>query len=245
MYYYSTLSSFLVTIFTKIVHFIFNILYMPKNQLFIERGKRLQLLRKEYIGITLPTKFANTIGVPHSNYSIMEGGERDISGKVLEYVSKQYSEVNLNWLLFGNGEMLLEKTNSIAPITNVCFVNIPAFAGRGTIEVVETKTFGYVKGIKGECYGLQVEGMSMQPTLCEGDFVLCNPVNTKTDLAHNKVYVVAEKGKEVRVKRLYFDLKGKPWLHSDNSLFSPEPLDSDVEKEVRFYRVIHRVSQVE
>ena len=76
--------------------------------------ERLRLLR-ETIGVT-QGDFAKTIGVAPSFISGIERNKKDLSRDLLEKILKNYN-VNLNWLLTGEGEMFL--SNQEKPLVPV------------------------------------------------------------------------------------------------------------------------------
>ncbi len=69
-----------------------------------EQGARLKKLIKELKINQLG--FAKDLGVAQSNISKMMNGERQISIEVLSRISNRYN-VNLHWLITGNGNMFL------------------------------------------------------------------------------------------------------------------------------------------
>lgn len=72
----------------------------------IEQGRRLALLLKS-LKIT-QVSLAQQIGVSQTFVNKMLKGEKGISGRVINELSTGFKEVNLKWLLHGEGEMFFE-----------------------------------------------------------------------------------------------------------------------------------------
>lgn len=53
------------------------------------------------------SSFAKSLGMTQPNISRMTSGEGKISMEVLNGITKTYTDVNLHWLLTGNGHMFL------------------------------------------------------------------------------------------------------------------------------------------
>lgn len=75
----------------------------------------------------------------------MVGGSRNISRRVLHFITKNYPDVNVHWILTGKGEMFLEK-KEVEPVpvdgllTGVMEERPPAYEkGEGRLEWLERK----------------------------------------------------------------------------------------------------------
>ncbi len=223
---------------------------MSDNQEYIERGKRLKKLRQDFFCIKTASEFADLTGVPQSNYSKVEGGGRDIPNKVLEFISKQYSEVNLGWLLFGIDNMINSNLNgrdlvsTDDPERNLQFLNIAAHAGIAvSTGEPEQSTWIHIPGLtkKENQYGLLVEGNSMIPALLKGDFVICELIlNAHEEFKNGEIYVVVLQDR-ILVKRIFI-VEGRFQLYSDNPIFKPE--FADVEDIIKLYIVTFRVTKL-
>lgn len=72
------------------------------------QGIRLTLLRDK-IGLN-QKDFAREIHVKQPHLSEMERGIKSVSQKTLQNIGERYSTVNISWLLTGEGEMFLQKS---------------------------------------------------------------------------------------------------------------------------------------
>lgn len=71
-----------------------------------EQGARLERLM-ESLNIT-QTSLAQTIGISQGYVSQLAAGKRNISRRVLHFITNNYPLVNVRWLLTGEGEMFLD-----------------------------------------------------------------------------------------------------------------------------------------
>ena len=111
-----------------------------------------------------------------------------------KFIAK-YSEVNLDWLIVGEGGMI----KAPATLTSDPSVGIPlipdhAMAGilQGDISVMELECERYVvPAFRGADFLIPVKGSSMYPKYSSGDIVACKKIPL-TDLFFqwNKVYVL-------------------------------------------------------
>jgi SOS-response transcriptional repressor LexA len=152
--------------------------------------KQRILLFADTLGIS-KRKFYENIGVSRGTLESTSGITEDVMAK---FIAK-YSEINLSWLLVGEGEMLKSK----ATLTNIPDNGIPlipdqAMAGilQGDISVMELECERYVvPAFRGADFLIPVKGSSMYPKYSSGDIVACKKIPL-TDLFFqwNKVYVL-------------------------------------------------------
>lgn len=77
----------------------------------------------------------------------------------------------------------------------------------------------------------RVRGMNMEPVLYDGDIVLVNLDESDPErIMDGKIYAIRY-GDELRVKRLFRKLDGSLILHSENPIYKPEEVASDVANE--------------
>lgn len=136
-----------------------------------------------------------TRGVLDQNTGISE----DNIAKFLAY----YPQVNPDWLLSGNGNMLRTDIN------NVCESKVPYIAKKdkdgiplipasamagvftGDIQVLEHECDRYIVPVfRGADFLISVKGSSMYPKYNSGDIVACKKLPLDTFFQWNKVYVL-------------------------------------------------------
>ena len=133
----------------------------------------------------------------------------NISSDKIEIIISVYSDIDLNWLITGNGEMLkvtgdrglyIDEQNSeiITKEAQSCvgipLIPIDAMAGFaiGTGDSVMTYDCDHyvIPNMLNADFLIQVKGQSMEPKYLSGDIVACKKLNLDTFFQWNKVYVL-------------------------------------------------------
>lgn len=100
----------------------------------IDQSIRLKKLIK-MLGLN-QTLFAQSLGMTQPNISRMVSGDGKISLEVLNRIIDTYKNINLHWLLTGEGEMYTH----IVPPENIREVNeISVYKGKGRLEDLEER----------------------------------------------------------------------------------------------------------
>jgi len=208
------------------------------------------------LGLNL-TDFSRKTGIPYPTMQDYIAGKRMPGGENLQKISMQLN-VNINWLLTGEGEPFLNKHKE--PTLNEekpnydDFVFIPMVAGKisaggglipdNTIELRLAFRKDWVKrhGNPRHMSLIRVSGDSMEPTLYSGDIVLVD---------HNKNYIDPNGGiyaialdDSILIKRLQVIYPSKK-VHviSDNPKY--EKLEVDIENIVINGKVIWFAREIE
>lgn len=195
--------------------------------------------------------------LPQSLSEILKG-RRDAT---IELVRKAVEVYGFNpvYLFSGEGTMFMtgEENRGFRLLTvvtdesndeRIVHVPVPAQAGYAG-EVLDQEFFGELptytlpdyKYKSGTHRSFDVQGDSMEPTLFEGDKVICNfvdPSNWDAALKDNYVYVVVTRG-DVVVKRLFNHLGEKPRsleLRSDNEFYEPYQVEVGDVREIWYVR---------
>ncbi len=137
---------------------------------------------------------------------LRNGETKDASSGVLEPFCKHYRQVNPNWLLTGEGSMLLDSaaTEDDVPTARVASRNtrgaVPFYgdlhvsAGQSDISTLieNMKPTGFIKfpGMPQSIAAFPVVGCSMEPDIMPGDFIAIAPVDRWEVLDPDKVYMV-------------------------------------------------------
>jgi phage repressor protein C with HTH and peptisase S24 domain len=171
-------------------------------------------------------------GISESTLSRILNGNTEKLGFKNASLLANYFNIELEWLRFGEGEML-KKTEKNDKITHVAtqstegipLIPINAMAGFGTgmQTILEFECERYVVPLfRGAQFLIDVKGSSMQPKYNSGDIVACKKLPlTDIFFQWNKVYVLdTEQG--ALIKRI---CKGKDGEHitlvSDNKKYEP------------------------
>jgi transcriptional regulator with XRE-family HTH domain len=100
----------------------------------IDQSIRLKKLIK-MLGLN-QTLFAQSLGMTQPNISRMVSGDGKISLEVLNRITDIYKNVNLHWLLTGEGTMFTH----VIPTEPMREVNeIPVYKGKGRLEDLEER----------------------------------------------------------------------------------------------------------
>jgi transcriptional regulator with XRE-family HTH domain len=84
------------------------------------------------------SKFAKQLGMTQPNISRMVTGESRISTEILNRIILAHKNVNLHWLLTGDGEMFMESTQEkSSPMNTPSKNNI--ITGKGRLEELEER----------------------------------------------------------------------------------------------------------
>jgi phage repressor protein C with HTH and peptisase S24 domain len=153
---------------------------MDKNLTIKERI--LTFIEKK--GIT-KSHFFDITGISASNFKGVNL-KSQIGGDALVRILTEYPDVNPQWLILGDGDMLLSSECSKKKIINTTDVNIgiplipfDAMAGALTGEQValnyECERY-VVPAFRNADFLMRITGISMQPTYLSGDIVACKRV---------------------------------------------------------------------
>lgn len=194
--------------------------------------------------------------LPQSLSEILKG-RRDVT---IELLRKAIEEFNINpmYVFTGEGTMFHTGDNSsgfrlLTVVTDaqnderIVHVPVPAQAGYAGEELdprffeeLPTYTLPDYKYRVGTHRSFDVAGDSMEPTLFEGDKVVCSylePGLWENSLKDNYVYVVVTRG-DVLVKRVFNKIKSQRCLelHSDNDFYQPYRIAAGDVREIWYVR---------
>lgn len=212
----------------------------------MELSDRLKIAR-ESTGKT-QKEMAHAIDVSLTAVQSYESGRQVPGGRVLEALALMGFDTN--WLLTGEGEMKRGETvypcaGKIKTAGAVCepgegFVQIPRYevgasAGGGAVihseQIVDHLSFksDWVRNALGvpvkDLALINVLGDSMEPTLSDGDLILID-MSTRR-VKDNAVYVLQLNG-SLLVKRIQRKLDGSVLVRSDNTIYEPETVNSEM-----------------
>lgn len=116
----------------------------------------------------------------------------------LDSIHRAFPDLNIDWLVYGAGNMLNNNSTPVAkpaaePQTGIPLIPISAMAGFGTgdMQVLEYECERFVIPTFHEAeFLIQVKGSSMYPKYSSGDIVACKKLPVDTFFQWNKVYVL-------------------------------------------------------
>lgn len=211
-------------------------------------SERLKQIR-DYFNLN-QNDFAESLGLKQGSYSDIERGRRKgLSQAIIEGIAKSYNQINIDWLLTGEGEMLKKKYS----IPNATIIENPSFimvsvvsqyaaagylSGYADEEYIETLPkipFFVDHDPKGKYMGFEVRGDSMDDdstnSIIEGDTLICREIKPELwcDKLHIRKYffVIAHKTEGILVKQItsHNPETGDITIHSLNSFYPDQILN--------------------
>ena len=126
----------------------------------------------------------------------------------IDKISKSYPELNTNWLLTGEGGMLLDSIDSVPQksFTNgVPYYNVDFIGGFDIVLNDQTAKPEYLIDFKkyneATCW-CNVTGHSMEPEITHGDIIALKKIEDKSFLPLGEVYAIVTKNGMRTIKRL-------------------------------------------
>lgn len=228
------------------------------TQRFLKSVNHLKSLKK----VKSTRQFALSIDLHPQCMSDISTGKRPVNNEILSKTIEKYS-INPSYLFLGHGAILMngESGNISEPILTVVtdkdgvekivYVPIAAQAGYGgqlhdPIYVQDLPTFSLPDNrfAHGSYRCFDVAGDSMEPTLYNGDKVVCNFIEKENwfhGIREKYVYVIIQRD-SVLIKRVANNLKTKGTLTliSDNSFW--DPVDLELKDIVEVWQVAVKIS---
>ena len=137
---------------------------------------RLKQLR-EALGMN-KNQLAVKLGIDNGNISRYESGKVKPNSDFYELLIRKFDNINLTWLISGEGEMFLQKSVTIdkakvrsVPIYSLVYAGSPA-SQWDTDKAKEYMQLPSLTKYK-EAFGLIVKGDSMSPYINQGDVLIC------------------------------------------------------------------------
>lgn len=153
--------------------------------------------------------FVRSIGMSGAYVAAMRRG---ISPRTIKKIKAVYPDLNTEWLIYGNGNMLLDSYDASAVVPKqtkrqyeVPLLPMAAFAGNlqlwnQGVRPEDCRTI--ISPIPGAEFALQVKGDSMEPKIHEGSTLLISRINEKAFIPWGTPMVI-DTVNGVLVKNLY------------------------------------------
>ncbi len=205
---------------------------------FLQCYERLKELNKVRSG----RQFAMSLGYLPQSFSEILKGRRDVTIELLRKAVEVY-EFNPDFILNGKGGLFIGEakhaSSRVLTITvdddgeeKITHVPVKAQAGYATemlepefVQELPTYTLPDYSFKVGTHRSFDVAGDSMEPSLCDGDTIICSFIDHfqwESSIKNNHVYVIVTTG-DVLVKRVQNNLRRHRHLelHSDNEFYLP------------------------
>ncbi len=193
----------------------------------------------EFKGIPKET-FYSKIGMTSASF---RGNARKtpLNSTAIENILSEVPDINLRWLITGEGEMLKLGKLTDRPTTaiqqtstqlGVPLVSIEAAAGFGSrsfcINENDIQERYFVPDFNGIDFMIRVKGSSMYPKYSSGDIIACRILHDSKFIQWNKCHVVATKEQGILVKRLKKGTTENCLIAiSDNKEYDPFEIPTD------------------
>ena len=182
-----------------------------------ERQKRLnevyEYLRR-YFGIHTKTGFAESVHYGRTSMSAaMNGDEKYLTDNLFENICKSYPNVfNLDYLLSGEGELLLEDQLNQPAIYEIVqehqgppYYNVDFVGGFDLMENDQTVNPDYYINCRPyndcDCW-CNVHGNSMYPTIASGDIIAMKRIHDFSYLINGEIYAIVTNNGLRTIKRV-------------------------------------------
>jgi phage repressor protein C with HTH and peptisase S24 domain len=213
-----------------------------KNNIVTQRFVKCHNILKEENQVRSSRQFALSLEYLPQSLSEILKGRRDVTIELLRKAVKKY-KINPVYIFTGEGPMFMSEEGDdnfrvLSIVTNsedderIVHVPVPAQAGYASdmsdptfIQELPTFSLPDYKYKVGTHRAFDVSGDSMEPTLFEGDKVVCSylePTLWETSIKDSYVYVIVTRA-DVLVKRVQNHLKDSQYLElsSDNRYYEP------------------------
>lgn len=184
------------------------------------KDRLIKYLEYKHIG---RNKFEKTAGISTGYISNLKSSP---SSTILVKILKAAPDLNPDWLLYGHGNMLL--SDEPAPSGGYpYYMDLPVSAGQieqypSILRESATGTIN-IPQAKGAEFFFPVIGMSMQPTINEGEIIGVTHISSYETANADRVYMIITRDNERMIKRIlqYDPQKGTLLLGSDNPSYPP------------------------
>jgi phage repressor protein C with HTH and peptisase S24 domain len=156
-------------------------------------------------------KFENAIGKSEGYLSVAIKRNSSIGSDVLLEIRTMFPELNIDWLISGEGQMLRTKQEMEKALVVETRPRIPLNAAAGTISVAlsgvtadECEEMPVVSAFSNYNYTLIVKGDSMEPEMHSGDEIACLHVTNSHFIQWGR-YHALDTSQGIVVKRVYDD----------------------------------------
>lgn len=190
----------------------------------MKAGEKIKKIR-EVLGLT-QQELANLLDMDITTIQRWEGNHVGLREKSIN-ILKEKLNINPVWLKTGEGDMFI-RIEPNATLVELDALPVVAKVGAGFPQSVgdfdvlyHVPVPKYLSHKYKNCFAVEVHGDSMEPTLEQGDIVVCKPVQDITIIPGNKIVVVADETGELIIKRLKRDKDGNIILTSDNLSYEP------------------------
>lgn len=167
------------------------------------KGRLLEYLKAKRIS---QTEFTRNIGVSSTYIGAMRKG---IPADKLRIIGRQYPDLNREWLLYGDGEMLIDPDHQqpghLGKEYETLLLPVEAYAGNlqaWSRGVTERECRHIISPVSGADFAIPIKGDSMEPQFHDGSTLLIKKINDRAFIPWGNAMVIdTENG--VYLKKIY------------------------------------------
>jgi phage repressor protein C with HTH and peptisase S24 domain len=158
----------------------------------------------EYSGKSIP-KFADSVGfkTPQVIRELLKGNTKTVSFQVQERLKAAYPELNIDWLVTGDGDMILPSLTSEQKEKDIATLGVtdtrprlPLNVTAGQNEILDGAMLSQCEQVPmvpmfpNYTFSMRVTGESMLPYISPGDELACLKIDEPSFLQWGRIYVL-------------------------------------------------------
>ncbi len=221
---------------------------MPKNEKYdpeTVKGRLLLFLKEKRLS---QTEFGRILGVAPTYIGAMR---KSLSADKVNKLTRAFPDLNRDWILYGEGEMLKEPAEEEVPqnvpdnSTGYLVPMLPVAAYAGNLQMwSEGVDLAHcekvVSPVKGVDFGIRVSGDSMEPDIEPGSIIFIKKINDKSFIPWGHPMVIdSENG--VLVKEVYPSRNGSSFIEARSINPKYPPVDIPKSSIYGLYRVMSSI----
>lgn len=214
---------------------------MPQQQFDLStvKGRLLAYLKEKRIS---QSEFCRSLGVAPTYIGVMR---KSMSAEKLNKVASLYPDLNREWLLYGEGDMLvsgrrdpqdlLEEAGYVVPL-----LPVSAFAGNITAWSQQIKPEDcekVVSPVRGVDFAIRISGDSMEPAFRDGSIILIKRIDDNYFIPWGHPMII-DSTNGVFLKNVFPSDKGESYIEARSVNPKYPPLQIPQECVLGLYRVV-------
>lgn len=154
------------------------------------------------------TEFSNQLNISRQHLNRVIAGTSKPGSEILEQIISTFPNIRANWLLSGDGSLLKHDDRSDVEEVNIIQEPRPEYVAAGTTNTAQKMNQHEIKKLIGSnevIREFKVIGVSMQPSLYDGEIIYGTPVPKYDDIIDRHVYILETETRGMLIKRVKFN----------------------------------------
>lgn len=210
-----------------------------KYDLTTVKGRLLTYLKEKRIP---QTEFCKRLGVAPTYIGVIR---KSIPAEKINRISTLYPDLNRDWLLYGEGEMLINETTDPHKFLKesgyiVPLLPVTAFAGNITAwsqSVNAGDCEKVVSPVRGVDFAIRISGDSMEPDFHDGSIILIKKIDDKAFIPWGHPMII-DSSNGVLFKNVFPSPRGKEFIEAQSLNKKYPPLEIPIDCVYGLYRVV-------